>query len=101
MFSSPWRTSSTPKGAIITCSSSSLPGLLEASTIFIFATRLRRFQSLVLHAHQVGNAFFRQAQQQVHFLPGEGGAFGGALHFHIVAGAGHHHVHVGVASRVL
>ena len=49
---------------------------------------------------QLADALVGQRQQRVHLGAREGRALGRALHFDEAAGAGHHHVHVGVAGRV-
>ena len=98
--SSLWRTSATPSGANSCCSSASLPALLEARTSFIVCNAALVSKACCLQRDQLADALFGQAQQRVHLGAREGRAFGRALHFDEVAGAGHHHVHVGVAGRV-
>ena len=54
-----------PKGASMTCSSASLPLLLDARTIFIASQALALGQGLLLQLHQLANAFFGQRQHAV------------------------------------
>jgi hypothetical protein len=67
------------------------------------ASRLHRFTTRVLaFCAATRSRMPRSARQQaVHLGARERCALGGALHFDEAARAGHHHVHVGVAGRVL
>ena len=53
-----------------------------------------------MQLHQLGNTFFGQCQQAVHFFACEGHAFCSTLHFHKIASPRHDHIHVGVAGGV-
>src|SRR5882672_4591505 len=56
---------------------------------------------LFLRAYQVGDAALREAEQRVELGARERLALGGALHLDEAAVAGHDHVHVAVALRIL